>query len=121
VKRSYLPRRGDLIWLDFTPQAGHEQSGHRPAVVISNDQYNSKVGLLLGCPVTSQRKQYPFEVLLPEGLPISGVVLADQVRSLDWKSRRAVFICRLDEEVLSEILGKLAALIDHEKAGPASR
>jgi mRNA interferase MazF len=117
VKAGYVPKRGDLIWLDFTPQVGHEQAGRRPAAVISNSQYNRKVGLLLACPITSQRKQYPFEVLLPEGLPISGVILADQVRSLDWKRRRAAFIGRLGEEVLAEILGKLAVLIDEEKAG----
>jgi mRNA interferase MazF len=117
VKTGYVPKRGDLIWLDFTPQAGHEQAGRRPAVVISNSQYNRKVGLLLSCPITNQRKQYPFEVVLPEGLPISGVILADQVRSLDWKSRSAVFIGRLGDEALAETLGKLAALIDDEKVG----
>jgi mRNA interferase MazF len=117
VKAGYVPKRGDLIWLDFTPQAGHEQAGRRPAAVISDSKYNRKVGLLLACPITSQRKLYPFEVLLPDGLPITGVILADQVRSLDWKSRRAVFIGRLGEEILSETLGKLAILIDEEKAG----
>jgi len=118
VKAGYVPKRGDLIWLDFTPQAGHEQAGRRPAAVISSGQYNRKVGLLLACPITNRRKQYPFEVLLPDGLPITGVILADQVRSLDWKSRRAVFIGCLGEEVLAEILGKLAVLTDDEKAGP---
>jgi mRNA interferase MazF len=117
VKTGYVPKRGDLIWLDFTPHAGHEQAGRRPAAVISSSQYNRKVGLLLACPITSQRKQYPFEVLLPDGLPITGVILADQVRSLDWKSRRAAFIGRVGEEVLAETLGKLAVLIDDEKAG----
>jgi mRNA interferase MazF len=117
VKAGYVPKRGDLIWLDFTPQAGHEQAGRRPAAVISSSQYNRKVGMLLACPITNQRKQYPFEVLLPDGLPISGVILADQARSLDWKSRRAVFIGRLGEEVLAETLGKLAALIADDKVG----
>jgi mRNA interferase MazF len=117
VKAGYVPKRGDLIWLDFTPQAGHEQAGRRPAAVISKSQYNRKVGLLLACPITNQRKQYPFEVLLPDGLPITGVMLADQVRSLDWKSRRAVFIGHLGKEVLAEALGKLSVLIDDEPAG----
>jgi len=117
VKAGYVPKRGDLIWLDFTPQAGHEQAGRRPAAVISSSQYNRKVGMLLACPITNQRKQYPFEVLLPDGLPISGVILADQLRSLDWKSRRAVFIGRLGEEALEETLGKLAALIADDTAG----
>jgi mRNA interferase MazF len=116
VKAGYVPKRGDLIWLDFTPQAGHEQAGRRPAAVISHSQYNKKVGLLLACPITSQRKQYPFEVLLPDGLPITGVILADQVRSLDWQSRRAAFIGRVGEQTLSEILAKLTVLTDHEKA-----
>jgi mRNA interferase MazF len=115
VKAGYAPERGDLIWLDFTPQAGHEQAGRRPAAAISSRQYNRKVGLLLACPITTRKKGYPFEVLLPEGLPISGVILADQLRSLDWRSRRAVFIGRLGEEALAEVLGKLAVLIAHDK------
>jgi mRNA interferase MazF len=118
VKSGYIPKRGDLIWLDFTPQAGHEQAGRRPAVVISSSQYNRKVGLLLACPITSQRKQYPYEVLLPDRLPITGVILADQVRRLDWKSRRAAFIGRLGEGFMAEILGKLAVLIEDEGVGP---
>ena len=118
MKGRYVPKRGDLIWLDFTPQAGHEQAGRRPAAVISSGRYNRKVGLLLACPITNQRKQYPFEVLLPEGLPIAGVILADQVRSLDWKRRRAVYIGCLGEEVLGEILAKLAVLVEDEEAGP---
>ena len=77
--------------------------------------YNRKVGLLLACPITNQRKQYPFEVVLPDGLPIAGVILADQVRSLDWRSRTAVFIARLGDEALAETLGKLATLIEDEK------
>jgi len=117
VKTGYVPKRGDVMWLDFNPQAGHEQAGRRPAAVISSTQYNRKVGLLLACPITSRRKQYPFEVLLPEGLPITGVILADQVRSFDWRSRRAAFIGRVGEDVLAETLGKLTALIDDENRG----
>jgi mRNA interferase MazF len=118
VKTVYAPERGDLIWLDFAPRAGHEQAGRRPAAVISSRPYNRKVGLLLACPITNQRKGYPFEVLLPEGLPITGVILADQAQSLDWKSRRAVFIGRLGPEALAETLGKLAALIGDDSADP---
>ncbi len=117
VKTAYFPKRGDLIWLDFSPQSSHEQAGRRPAAVISGSQYNRKVGLLLACPITSQRKNYPFEVLLPGGLPITGVILADQVRSLDWKSRQAEFIGRVGERVLAETLGKLAALIEDDSRG----
>lgn len=111
MKGVYVPKRGDLIWLDFTPQAGHEQAGRRPAAVISGDEYNKKVGLVLACPVTNLKKGYPFEVSLPTGLPVTGVILADQVRSLDWRSRRAVLIGRLGRDGLAEILGKLSALI----------
>ncbi len=106
---TYFPRRGDFIWLDFAPQAGHEQSGRRPALVLSHDAYNRKTGLLLGCPITTQRKGYPFEVTIPDGLSVSGVVLADQVRSLDWRSRRAVFIAKAPADTLAEVLSKLDA------------
>jgi mRNA interferase MazF len=112
VKTGYYPRRGDLIWLNFTPRAGHEEAGRRPAFVISQDDYNRKVGLLLACPVTSRAKGYPFEVALPVGGPVSGVILADQVRSMDWKSRQAEFIGRPDKKILGEILSKLGTLIE---------
>ena len=80
---SYVPRRGDLVWLSFDPQAGHEQAGRRPAFVLSPEAYNRKTGLFLACPVTSKEKGYPFEVSLPSGLQVSGVILADQLKSLD--------------------------------------
>ena len=105
------PRRGDLIWVDFTPQAGHEQAGRRPALVLSPEAYNRKTGLAIACPVTSHAKGYPFEVLLPGGLPISGVVLADHVRNIDWQARRASRAARAGGDVLDEVCGKLAALI----------
>src|SRR4051812_48721659 len=82
-------RPGDSIWLDFDPQAGHEKSGRRPAVILSPASYNAKLGLALYCPVTSRAKGYPFEVVLPGGLPISGVVLADQIKCQDWRARNA--------------------------------
>jgi len=85
---AYVPERGDLVWLTFNPQAGHKQAGRRPAVVLSPKAYNGKVGLALFCPITSQVKGYPFEVRLPEGLPVSGSILADQVKSLDWQARQ---------------------------------
>src|SRR5512136_3155042 len=86
---SYIPERGDAVWITLDPQAGHEQGGRRPALVLSPAAYNGRVGLALLCPITSQRKGYPFEVALPAGLKIQGVVLADQVKSLDWQIRRA--------------------------------
>ena len=111
MSRQYVPERGDIVWLQFTPQAGHEQAGHRPALVISPRSYNRRVGLALFCPVSSQVKGYPFEVLLPAGLPIEGAILSDQVRSLDWHARNAELICPLPEEIISEILQKLVTLL----------
>jgi mRNA interferase MazF len=108
---AYVPERGDLVWLTFNPQAGHEQAGRRPAVVLSPAVYNEKVGLAVFCPVTSQVKGYPFEVVLPDGLPISGVVLADQVKNLDWKVRQVEKISALPPEVTGKILQRLATLI----------
>ena len=109
---SYCPKRGDIVWLSFTPQAGHEQAGHRPAVVLSPESYNRKVGLALFCPITSQIKGYPFEVRLPQGCQVSGVVLADQVKSLDWKARRVTFCCELPTQAVHEVLNKLGTLTD---------
>jgi mRNA interferase MazF len=105
------PERGDLIWVSLNPQAGHEQAGRRPALVLSPVEYNERVGLALLCPVTSRVKGYPFEVTLPEGLEIGGVVLADQVKSLDWRARAAETACRVPESVTAEVLGKLSALL----------
>lgn len=105
------PDRGDLIWLTFDPQAGHEQAGRRPALVISPASYNAKVGLALVCPITSRSKDYPFEVALPEGLEIQGVVLADQVKSLDWRARHADSIGQLPEKLVDEVLNKVRLLI----------
>jgi mRNA interferase MazF len=107
----YIPARGDLVWLQFTPQAGHEQAGHRPAVALSPRSYNQKTGLALFCPVTSQIKGYPFEVKLPDGLPAKGVVLCDQVKSLDWSARRARLAARLPAATLDDILAKMLALL----------
>lgn len=108
---SYCPRRGDIVWLAFTPQAGHEQAGHRPALVLSPEAYNKKVGLALVCPVTTQVKGYPFEVPMPKGVDVQGVALADQIKSLDWKARRARFCCTVPVATLAEVLRKLAPLI----------
>jgi mRNA interferase MazF len=107
----YIPERGDAIWLTFDPQAGHEQAGRRPALVLSPAGYNGKVGLALLCPITSQVKGYPFEVAISEGPDISGVVLADQIKSLDWRVRRAELIGRLPDSVVIEVVGKLRTLL----------
>jgi mRNA interferase MazF len=105
------PSRGDVVWLQFTPRAGHEQAGRRPAVVISPREYNEKVGLCLCCPVTSQVKGYPFEVELPEGLEVAGAVLCDQVKSLDWRARRARRIGSLPGPSVMEIQARILTLI----------
>ena len=107
----YIPDRGHLIWLNFTPQQGHEQAGRRPAIVISPGIYNKKTGLALLCPITSQIKHYPFEVLLPSDLEISGVVLSDQLKSLDWRARNAEFICEVPNNTITEILSKIKTLL----------
>jgi mRNA interferase MazF len=99
------------VWISLNPQAGHEQAGRRPAVVISPQNYNGKVGLAILCPITNQIKGYPFEVLIPDGLPVEGAILSDQIKSLDWHSRNAELICALPTEIISEVLQKLATLI----------
>lgn len=111
MARRYVPTRGDVVWITLNPQAGHEQAGRRPALVLSPFSYNGKVGLAIFCPVTSQVKGYPFEVTIPPGLKLDGVVLADQVKSLDWRVRKAEFICKLSRETISEVLDKLGALL----------
>jgi len=110
VKEKYTPERGDIVWLNFNPGSGHEQKGKRPAVVISPREYNEKVGLGLFCPITSKVKNYPFEVRT-ETSEISGVVLADQIKSLDWRTREIEFITRETTEKVNEIIDKLCALI----------
>ena len=109
---AYVPARGDLVWITFSPQSGHEQAGRRPALVVSPASYNGKVGLALLCPVTGQKKDYPFEVIIPEGMDISGVVLADQVKSLDWRVRKAERICSLPPAALTEVLQKISTLLE---------
>jgi len=108
---AYIPNSGDIVWIMFNPQAGHEQAGHRPALVLSPKAYNGKVGLAILCPITSQVKGYPFEVKIPEGLEIGGAVLSDQVKSLDWKVRQAKFICKLPSATYNEVVQKLSTLI----------
>lgn len=108
---AYVPDRGDAIWISFNPQAGHEQPGRRPAIVLSPAAYNRKVGLAILCPITSQVKGYPFEVLVPPGLMITGAILSDQVKSLDWKVRRAELIDRLPTSVTAEVSKKLRTLL----------
>lgn len=109
-KGSFVPERGDAVWVMLDPQAGHEQAGRRPALILSPSSYNGRVGLALLCPITSQQKGYPFEVPLPSGLPVEGVVLSDQVKSLDWRARKVARICPVPADVVREVLQKLATL-----------
>jgi mRNA interferase MazF len=111
VPQSYVPRRGDVIWLTFNPQAGHEQAGRRPAVVLSPLAYNAKVGLAILCPITTHIKGYPFEVIIPNGFSVDGAILADQVKSLDWRARDAEFIFALPAATVSEILQRVGVLL----------
>ncbi len=110
-KVGYIPDRGDAVWITFDPQAGHEQAGRRPALVLSPAAYNNRVGLALMCPITSQIKGYPFEVEIPSGLAVSGVILADQVKSLDWIVRKARLIGVVPQEVIVQLLRKLNTLL----------
>ncbi len=107
----YVPERGDVVWLNFNPQSGHEQAGRRPAIVVSPSSYNRKVGLALFCPITNQAKDYPFEVAIPKNAKVSGVVLSDQIKSLDWQARNIEFIGNLPKSVIEEVLNKLITLI----------
>jgi mRNA interferase MazF len=106
-----VPERGDLVWISLDPRTGHEQAGRRPALVLSPSAYNRRTGLALCCPITGHVKGYPFEVEIPTGLPIEGVVLADQVKCLDWRARRADVAAAAPPEVVAETLGKLATLL----------
>ncbi len=108
----YIPRRGDVVWLNFDPQSGHEQSGKRPAVVLSPEIYNQKTGLALFCPITSQVKGYPFEVPLPSKLSVSGVILVDHIKNLDWRTRHAVFIAKLADQTMQEVFAKFRPLLE---------
>ena len=107
---SYIPDRGDLVWIGLTPHVVHEQAGQRPALVVSPASYNGKVGLAMLCPITSRVKGNPFEVTLPDDAPVSGVVLADQVKSLDWKALRTELVAAAPDSVVAEVLAKLAPL-----------
>jgi mRNA interferase MazF len=109
--KKYIPNRGDIVWLEFDPQMGHEQAGRRPALVLSPAIYNGAAGLALLCPITRQVKNYPFEVQLPNGLPIAGVILVDQLKSVDWRARKAAFIFHAPNEVIEQALQTIELLL----------
>jgi len=108
---NYIPDRGGVIWISLNPQAGHEQSGRRPVLVLSPAAYNGKVGMAIMCPITDQIKGYPYEVEIPSGLQVTGAVLSDQVKCLDWRARKAEFMCKLPSKVIIEVLKKLNTLL----------
>jgi mRNA interferase MazF len=110
--KPYIPDRGDIVWVQFTPHAGHEQAGERPAIIVSPAAYNQKTSLALMCPITSRAKGYPFEVALPDDLEISGVVLADQIKNLDWQARNARLALKAPPEVTNEVLAKIKVLLE---------
>ena len=111
VTRAYVPDAGDLVWLTFDPQAGHEQRGRRPALILSPRSYNAKARLAIACPITSHVKGYPFEVSLPPGGTISGVVLADHVKNLDWQARRLAFEAKAPADVVTDVRERLRVLL----------
>jgi mRNA interferase MazF len=111
VTRAYVPDAGDLVWLTFDPQAGHEQRGRRPALILSPRLYNAKARLAIACPITNQAKGYPFEVPIPGGGGITGVVLADHVKSLDWRARRVLFETRAPADTVTDVRERLRVLL----------
>ena len=112
MNAEYVPVRGDIIWLSFSPQAGHEQAGHRPALVLSPRVYNERSSVALVCPITSRIREHPFEVPLPSHGPVTGVVLADQIRSLDWRARGARFESQAPRRVVGDVLAKVHVLLE---------
>ena len=109
--KEYIPERGDAVWIDMNPQSGHEQAGRRPALILSPGFYNKKAGLALLCPITNQVKGYPFEIVIPQGLNVSGAILSDQIKSFDWKMRRALFIQKIPEHIILSVLKKIHKLL----------
>ncbi len=113
-RRQYVPRRGDVIRVDFNPQTGHEQAGRRPALVLSPTEYNRRVGLIVVCPITNRKKGYPWEVEIVDDPHVTGVVLADQLKNFDWRGRKAEFVCTAAEGLLEEVIEKAIALLSPE-------
>lgn len=111
VKPAYQPDRGHFVYLNFTPHAGTEQGGRRPALVLSPKQFNIATGLMLACPATNQVKGSPWEVTIPRGVKITGVVLSDHIRSVDWIVRNATYYADATDEIMDEVLGRIEAIL----------
>lgn len=109
---SYVPDRGDVVWVEFNPQAGHEQAGHRPALVLSTLEFNRRMKVAFVCPITNQPKGIPFEVPVPAGNKVTGVVLCQHAKSIDWGARQVTFLCRLDDETINEVTGRILSFVD---------
>ncbi len=107
----YLPKRGDFIWISFDPQAGHEQMGNRPALVVSYDRFNQKVGFAFVCPISNTQRQNPFYVKIPEGEAVTGVIMTDQTRSLDFRAREARFMGECPEILLQDVLRRIKPIL----------
>lgn len=108
---AYIPKRGDFIRLNFDPQAGHEQMGSRPALVVSHTSFNRKMGFVFACPVSTTKRKNPFYVAIPTGRKVAGVIMADQLRSLDYRTRKAVFISKCPEELLLKVLMRIEPIM----------
>ncbi len=115
MAKPYIPNRGDIVWVELDPQVGREQAGRRPALVLSEHSYNRSTGLAVCCPITSQQKFYPFEVELPTGLPISGVILSDHIKSIDIPGRIQKHICTAPDEVIARVVKRITLLISASK------
>ena len=107
----YVPKRGEFVWLQFNPQSGHEQMGRRPALVLSHEAFNKRMGFVFVCPVSNSRRQNPFYVAVPEGEAVTGVIMADQLRSLDYKARKAEYIGECPERVLNDVLRRIKPIL----------
>ena len=107
----YVPSRGDFIWLSFDPQAGHEQMGNRPALVVSQDRFNAKMGFAFVCPISNTQRQNPFYIKIPAGNPVTGVIMADQLRSLDFRARNAQFMANCSDLLLRDVLRRIKPIL----------
>ncbi len=114
VTGDYVPERGDFVWINFSPQVGHEQSGKRPAIVLTEAEYNAKTGLMIACPITKHAKGYPFEVAVPKDSAVFGVVLSDHVKNLDWRGRNAEFVGKAGNELVAKVINTLGLLIGND-------
>lgn len=114
---AYLPQRGDTIWVDLDPRTGREQSGHRPALVLSPREYNRKMKVAICCPITSREQRSEFEVPLPNNLGVKGTVLVYHVRSVDWRARGSRFLASVPDEIVDDVLLMLAAVLDIPQLG----